>query len=456
MGTEKDVAFPQAESDSPSRTAATADTDGDLTLGEAASLYEISRSSLRRKLKAKKVPGAYQISGSQADEWRIPHAALEKMGVERRVANGSEPAPGPEVGLLSGYFIDAIKKERHRRLSAEAERLEAEAQTAGAAAEREKLRSELLKRQRALAAAESERASLEREREAAQIAAWKAASELQGERRRRAHAETRPAADGAPALAQTWGARISWSFFGVAATLGALALVASLLADSLLFDRDPNAPTREEPVTPVEVSDGAPTTEGTRDPDLVVASITRHENGSGTARRVDGDFAGAETPRRRHPNGGSGARPGSGSAPGGDGSIPGSSGSNDPPGDSSAGSDSPPVSGGGSSGDGSGQGGVASAAETAAGTIGGAAQGAADTVGDTVDSASSAAGSAGDCICGAVSGVADAAGAAAGTAGGATGGSGDPVGSTAGGASAAVGDAEGAGSTVGGAVPPLP
>jgi hypothetical protein len=173
MGTEKDVVFPQAESDSPSRTAAPADTDGDLTLGEAASLYEISRSSLRRKLKAKKVPGAYQISGSQADEWRIPHAALEKMGVERRVANGSEPAPSPEVGLLSGYFIDAIKKERHRRLSAEAEGLEAEAQTAGAAAEREKLRGELLERQRALAAAESERASLEREREAAQIAAWK-------------------------------------------------------------------------------------------------------------------------------------------------------------------------------------------------------------------------------------------------------------------------------------------
>jgi hypothetical protein len=455
MGTEKDVVFPQAESDSPSRTAAPAETDGDLTLGEAASLYEISRSSLRRKLKAKKVPGAYQISGSQADEWRIPHAALEKMGVERRVANGSEPAPSPEVGLLSGYFIDAITKERHRRLSAEAERLEAEAQTAGAAAEREKLRNELLERQRALAAAESERASLEREREAAQIAAWKAASELQGERRRRAHAETRSAADGAPALAQTWGARISWSFFGVAATLGALALVASLLADSLLFDRDPNAPTREEPAPPVEVSDGAPTTEGMRDPDLFLASITRDKNGSGTARRgagrVDGDFAGAEKPRRRHPNGGSGARPGSGSAP---------SGSNDPPGDSSAGSDSPPGSGAGSSGDGSsssGQGGVASAAGTAAGTVGGAAQGAAGTVGDTVDSASSAAGSAGDCICGAVSGVADAAGAAAGTAGGATGGAGDPVGSTAGGASAAVGDvAEGAGSTVGGAVPPLP
>ena len=74
-----------------------------LTLGEVASAYEISRSSLRRKLKANKVPGAYQITGAHADEWRVPVAALDSMGIKRRSPEPAKP-PGTAISPTSLSF----------------------------------------------------------------------------------------------------------------------------------------------------------------------------------------------------------------------------------------------------------------------------------------------------------------------------------------------------------------
>lgn len=45
-----------------------------LTLGEAATLHDTSRSALPRKLKANMI--ARQIQGSQDGEWRIPRETL--------------------------------------------------------------------------------------------------------------------------------------------------------------------------------------------------------------------------------------------------------------------------------------------------------------------------------------------------------------------------------------------
>jgi hypothetical protein len=446
MTTERDVNRPHSEAESQPAKEATEAAEAaqqDLTLGEAATLYDISRSSLRRKLKAKKIPGAYQIAGPQTDEWRIPRASFEKMRVPARVGDeGSEPSGGPEVGALSGYFINAIRRERSKRLGVEAAKLEVEAKTVGLNAESEKLRKELVDRRRQLAAAENQRATVERDTEAARIAAWNAAVQLENERKRREEAETHSAAVAVPPLAQTWGARIGWSVFGVAATLGAILLVASLLVDSLLFDRGPSRWSREETVSPTDVSSTylSPSAEGAEGSEWIVASTARPGDTQRASREGrQGRRAFLPTGRRRGVDPGNkfGAGPGSGpvdtpdsgpkSGPGG--------GSDGPTGEGSSGSDTPSGSGSSGPGDGSsgsGSGAVGSATGAAAGVTGDAAQGVADTVGDAVDNATgttgSTAGSAGTCVCGAAAGGADATGSAAGsTEAAATGAVGDAV-----------------------------
>jgi hypothetical protein len=408
----------------------------DLTLDEAAVLYEVSRTSLRRKIKANKLSGAYRAPGSPA-EWRIPRDSLESMGVRPRrlhsKADANAAASAPEAGLLSGLLIEMVTRERARRAEAEAEKTEANAKLAGLRAESEEIRAQLIHRQRDLVAAHNRRAAAEVERESAQMEAWSVTSRLTEERRRREEAEAAAAGSG-----ETWRSRIGWSFFGVAATLGALALVASMLLDTLLFDRGSIAPDREEPGGAPATSELAVAGDGARDGWSAAAYAGTFAADRGTEAagndRVEGSTAqsiSGQRGRSGRSGHGTGRREGTPTDRGpGSGAAGGSNGANDAP--ASAGS--------AQSGSGSTAGDVGSAAGETAGEVGTALGDAADHVGDAVNGV---AGAAENCVCGAV-------GEAAGAVGAVDGGVGDTVAGTVSGA------AEAASSTAGGALPPLP
>lgn len=57
-------------------------TDG-YSIQEASELYGVSQSTLRRRLSAKAIPGAFTVSGPKGDEWRLPPGGLEAAGFER-------------------------------------------------------------------------------------------------------------------------------------------------------------------------------------------------------------------------------------------------------------------------------------------------------------------------------------------------------------------------------------
>ena len=51
-----------------------------LTIAEAAALYNISSSGIRRKLKEGKIKGAVKVPGPKGEEYRIPGESLEALG----------------------------------------------------------------------------------------------------------------------------------------------------------------------------------------------------------------------------------------------------------------------------------------------------------------------------------------------------------------------------------------
>lgn len=73
------------------RPAAPPATDS-LSLDQAVAIYGVSVSTLRRKLRANEVAGAYKVPGPKGDEWRIPAGALEQIGYEPIAAAPAAPA----------------------------------------------------------------------------------------------------------------------------------------------------------------------------------------------------------------------------------------------------------------------------------------------------------------------------------------------------------------------------
>jgi hypothetical protein len=246
------------------------------------------------------------------------------------------------------------------------------------------------------------------------------------------------AAAAATVAGETWRGRIGWSFFGVAATLGALALVASLVLDTLLFDRGLIGPQREEPGGGAPSSpDLAVTGDGSGDAVLTGALLAGRETNA-TAR---GPVDGSKTQHLSRPNR-SRSRPG-GSGGGGAAHSGGTSVDRGPrpSGGSSGAEDNAPAPTGplGAGGAGSAGGAAGSSLEDVADHVGAAVEG--------------AAGATEDCVCGAVGQAAGAVGAAAGSAGGTAGDVVQGAGEAAAGVAGAVGGEAGG---AGGALPPLP
>ena len=58
--------------------------DGLLTVEQAAAAYDVSPVTLRKRAQRGDIEGAVKIRGRRGREWRVPAAALEAMGWQRR------------------------------------------------------------------------------------------------------------------------------------------------------------------------------------------------------------------------------------------------------------------------------------------------------------------------------------------------------------------------------------
>ncbi len=82
----------------------------DLTVADAANLYEVSPATLRRLISAGEL-GAWQVRGQRGREWRLSGAALEAAGFRRRADDHHAPSIAElEVRRLT----DALAVERSR------------------------------------------------------------------------------------------------------------------------------------------------------------------------------------------------------------------------------------------------------------------------------------------------------------------------------------------------------
>lgn len=87
-------------------------TAQDLTLSEAASIYELSLATLRRLVAADEL-SAYKVSGARGREWRVSPYALEQAGYARRVVDLTDTErPSSEVRRL----VEALNVERARNV----------------------------------------------------------------------------------------------------------------------------------------------------------------------------------------------------------------------------------------------------------------------------------------------------------------------------------------------------
>lgn len=110
----------------PARTDEAAQVEG-VTVEEAVTLFQVSLSTLRRRLQKGEVPGASLAPGPKGQAWRIPVASLEALGyrpklvreVEVRAAQVSAEAETLEAQVRD--LKAALDVERVRRESAEKE-----------------------------------------------------------------------------------------------------------------------------------------------------------------------------------------------------------------------------------------------------------------------------------------------------------------------------------------------
>ena len=148
-----------AATSEPPRPAGQIETPGAYTLAEAAEVWEVSHRTLRRRLAAGEVPGAYKLPGAKGESWRIPAAALGQLGYKRRnveppapVAPPPPPLPTPAERIASqlGELLDAERKalasarDMYADAKAEQARLEERLKAAKADTDRERARADAL------------------------------------------------------------------------------------------------------------------------------------------------------------------------------------------------------------------------------------------------------------------------------------------------------------------------
>ena len=115
----------------PARVPTSGETIEGLTIAEAATAYGLSVSSIRRLLKAGKIPGAAKIPGPKGIEYRIPPASLESLGYSPKATQSgailtaarasleSEELARQVAELKASLALEKVKRE----LAEERERL---------------------------------------------------------------------------------------------------------------------------------------------------------------------------------------------------------------------------------------------------------------------------------------------------------------------------------------------
>jgi hypothetical protein len=115
--------LPVGETSTPERTdIRTPDGSGSaLTIAETVERYAVSNATLRRKLDAGLVAGAYKTPGPKGEQWLLPVAALEALGYVTR----GEPAPTAETSPTALAALEESNA-RAEALAAKVAELEAE------------------------------------------------------------------------------------------------------------------------------------------------------------------------------------------------------------------------------------------------------------------------------------------------------------------------------------------
>jgi transcriptional regulator with XRE-family HTH domain len=120
-----------ASTSAPARVPVTVETVEGLTIAEAATAYGLSVSSIRRLLKAGKIPGAAKIPGAKGAEYRIPPASLESLGYSPKATQSGAILTAARASLEAEELARQVREleaslglERLKReLSEERERL---------------------------------------------------------------------------------------------------------------------------------------------------------------------------------------------------------------------------------------------------------------------------------------------------------------------------------------------
>lgn len=152
------------------------DGEPTITLAEAARLYGISESTLRRRLADGVLPGARKRRGRKGEEWHLPVAALEQLGYRRHTTAASRSPRGARAAAAGPPPAD-----RGLDLPAALEALG-------------RLAEALEETQQELREARQARAAVEHERQEAVVAAARAEALLEAERQTASHASQRFAA----------------------------------------------------------------------------------------------------------------------------------------------------------------------------------------------------------------------------------------------------------------------
>jgi hypothetical protein len=66
-------------------------TGENLTIDQIEERFDVSASTLRRKLRAGEVPGAHKVKTPAGEQWRLPVASVQQIWQERGTADVSPP-----------------------------------------------------------------------------------------------------------------------------------------------------------------------------------------------------------------------------------------------------------------------------------------------------------------------------------------------------------------------------
>lgn len=116
---------PSPRGESPSTAA--------LSLAEAAVAFAVSPTTLRRKLKAGELAGAFKVPGVKGDEWRVPEGALIALGYQRQTDVEQPASEQPDESALSQALAQVLTRfDQTQNLlqAAEADRQDAQVKAA--------------------------------------------------------------------------------------------------------------------------------------------------------------------------------------------------------------------------------------------------------------------------------------------------------------------------------------